>query len=342
MDALSEAVKAALHASRAGNLIQFPPNMDVKQVCFSDAHIMATVWKHDEYEIRLSFWNVFPQAKQLLELWQKKNQTLTEMNEKAAFAHLENFLLHKYSDVLKKLKDMRKAQEKDFNKFLARDILEPLSGGYCFTNNDYNDLAIGYPDGYYGFIDMLHEPPEHLVILKDDDGTEDELVEIEMEDQGGSLLSPGGELPIEGKSATYKMTKSNQLSQQYATLLTFALIQRKRHTKSQMFPLLCISPDLFVILVYDTENDILAVFRIPLSKRASFILLWCVLNYRLFIAENLDSLKDYPCNFVKIKESQEAFTKDPVYRATQTELYSTLPSQENTILATTEFFLIPQ
>ena len=71
----------------------------------------------------------------------------------------------------------------------------------------------------------------------------------------------------------------------YATLLSFALIQKQRHKKPDMFPLLCINPKEFDILMYDTKNDVLAVFNFEHSLQ-SFVVLWCVLHYKIFMVES--------------------------------------------------------
>ena len=126
-----------------------------------------------------------------------------------------------------------------------------------------------------------------------------------------------------GKSASSStiFTNPTHLGQMYATLLSFALIQKQRHKKPDMFPLLCINPKEFDILMYDTKNDVLAVFNFEHSLQ-SFVVLWCVLHYKIFMVESLEKYRNYPCNFRTIIKSQGAFEKDPMYLVTRREMMS--------------------
>lgn len=71
--------------------------------------------------------------------------------------------------------------------------------------------------------------------------------------------SPGGKVILEGKCRAKCATDVHELSQCFATAITFSSIQQRRHPTVHCFPTIRISPRGFDIILYNPEFDLLLI-----------------------------------------------------------------------------------
>ena len=113
--------------------------------------------------------------------------------------------------------------------------------------------------------------------------------------------SPGGKVVLEGKCRAKCATDVHELSQCFATAITFSSIQQRRHPTVHCFPTIRISPRGFDIILYNPEFDLLLIccmFR--LDKKG-------IVN-----SVNCRTLPPISCNASIFERKQDA---SPVLRA---------------------------
>lgn len=77
--------------------------------------------------------------------------------------------------------------------------------------------------------------------------------------------------------------KVSSTSQAIATCIGFSFVYRSRHPKLIKFvPTILTSNQGFVVLLYDSEMDVLLKCGLPWSRQF-LLVLWAVLNYQLFL-----------------------------------------------------------
>lgn len=93
--------------------------------------------------------------------------------------------------------------------------------------------------------------------------------------------SPGGKVVLEGKCRAKCATNVHELSQCFATAITFSSIQQRRHPTVHCFPTIRISPRGFDIILYNPEFDLLLICCLGWTRKA-LLILWIVEHYHLF------------------------------------------------------------
>ena len=93
--------------------------------------------------------------------------------------------------------------------------------------------------------------------------------------------SPGGKVVLEGKCRAKCATDVHELSQCFATAITFSSIQQRRHPTVHCFPTIRISPRGFDIILYNPEFDLLLICCLGWTRKA-LLILWIVEHYHLF------------------------------------------------------------
>ena len=71
--------------------------------------------------------------------------------------------------------------------------------------------------------------------------------------------SPGGKIVVEGRNRTKVSTDVHELSQCFATAITFSTIQQKQHPTVHGFPTIRIHPRGFEIILYNPQFDLLLI-----------------------------------------------------------------------------------
>lgn len=106
-----------------------------------------------------------------------------------------------------------------------------------------------------------------------------------------------GKLFIWGKNNTAKHTLED-LSQCIATVITFENIQTECHPGLHTFPMLRVTPEGVVLLIYNNEFYILVVGNsIDWDGYEAFLLIWSAIHYCLFPLADLSQWKKYKCGF---------------------------------------------
>lgn len=91
----------------------------------------------------------------------------------------------------------------------------------------------------------------------------------------------------------------NELSQSFATAITFATIQHQRHSELHTFPTIRVHPRGVDIIIYNSELDLLMANYYGWTYK-SFLFLWMVLNHKIFSFNDLSQYKnreDYKCGY---------------------------------------------
>ena len=115
----------------------------------------------------------------------------------------------------------------------------------------------------------------------------------EAEDEEAEDQEAAKDQVVEGKKG--QTTKMTRFSQSIATVIAFAFEQRKRHPDlpKVFIPTIQVSPANFVVILYNPETDDLVCRNYAWGK-ATLIMLWVVLHYRLFSAS---IASNFPSNF---------------------------------------------
>jgi len=86
---------------------------------------------------------------------------------------------------------------------------------------------------------------------------------------------------VEGKAKFKQRPDVHELSQSFATAITFGKIQKERHDHMHGFPVIRIHLKGYDIIVYSPEFDLLLISYLGWTRKA-LLILWIVLHYILF------------------------------------------------------------
>lgn len=254
-------------------------------------------------------------------------------------------------DVLLEINTKQWDNECEFNIFVARKILLPLSGGKCLVNGDHESalekskgkreahlllpwefgwrgLAMGFKDAYYGEPDLIVIPEgqenAHTVFSSSFDEEEPKKKRPKMAEEKSAFLekedeethdrqdSPGGKVVLKGKCRAKCATNVHELSQCFATAITFSSIQQRRHPTVHCFPTIRISPRGFDIILYNPEFDLLLICCLGWTRKA-LLILWIVEHYHLFPVTQafLKENRMHPSGYLKLATAFNKLPKTP-------------------------------
>ena len=124
--------------------------------------------------------------------------------------------------------------------------------------------------------------------------------------------SPGGKVVLEGKCRAKCATDVHELSQCFATAITFSSIQQRRHPTVHCFPTIRISPRGFDIILYNPEFDLLLICCLGWTRKA-LLILWIVEHYHLFPVTQafLKENRMHPSGYLKLATAFNKLPKTP-------------------------------
>ena len=110
--------------------------------------------------------------------------------------------------------------------------------------------------------------------------------------------SPGQGTGIEGKINL----QESHIGQTVARAITYAHIQNRRHPQNnKLIPTLNVSSDGFYAIFYDSEKDYLLHSEAFHWNVASIVILWAILNHRLFCShEEITNIVE--CGYQKMAQ----------------------------------------
>ena len=94
-------------------------------------------------------------------------------------------------------------------------------------------------------------------------------------------MPPQNRTIIEGKREVKDKTTVSELSQTFATAITFGKIQHQRHRELHTFPTLRVDPTGIDFVLHNAKNDQLILFPSQWSHN-TFFYLWLVLHHNIF------------------------------------------------------------
>ncbi|XP_053400103.1 uncharacterized protein LOC123557770 [Mercenaria mercenaria] len=184
----------------------------------------------------------------------------------------------------------------------------PCGCGQYLQGND--KMWIGSDTTWYGELDIISGSPtsgDTVAItvanelesseVEDDDDDEEEYIGEEMEDVSDGI---SGDFP----NVESKFSGTNQrINQTVAQAVVFAFTEYNRHReKEDCIPSIIIDKNCFRFVIYNPVDDKLVVSNLINYKKKEFnpknifrsiLVLWIILNHRLFFAKSPSSLQFY-------------------------------------------------